>query len=246
MDSAPILGRVNLEPRPVSAPRILIVDDEPLLLDALVLAFQSDGWEVRTTGRGLDVPVLARRFEPDVVILDIMLPDIDGVEVLARLRSGSRDSRVLFLTAKDAHADRMTGLTAGGDDYVTKPFSVAEVIARARSLARRSAAAHSEGTSRWLTVDDLRLDEGTHQVQLDGIPVELSSTEFDLLQFFMNNPRRVLTRDEILTHVWGFDFGTKSNLVEMYVLRLRRKIASAAGPKIHTVRGAGYILKPGQ
>ncbi|MCU1551983.1 MAG: transcriptional regulator [Glaciihabitans sp.] len=227
-----------------SALRVLIVDDEVLLLDALAIAFRSDGWDVRTTDRGLDVLVLARKFEPDVIILDIMLPDVDGVEVLARLRGGRKDSRVLFLTAKDAHADKIAGLTAGGDDYVTKPFSIGELIARARSLARSSANVISaDADADWMVSGDLRLDEQNREAQRDGSPIELSGTEFDLLQFFMRNPRRVLTRDEILAHVWGFDFGTKSNLVEMYVLRLRRKIGSDDDPKIHTVRGAGYILK---
>jgi two-component system OmpR family response regulator len=226
-----------------SALRILIVDDEQLLLEALAIAFRSDGWDVRTTDRGLEVPVLARRFEPDVIILDVMLPDIDGIEVLGRLRSGRKDSRVLFLTAKDAHADRMAGLTAGGDDYVTKPFSIDELVARARSLARSSASVNADADARWLVVGNLRLNEETRELQLDGTRIELSGTEADLLQFFMRNPHRVLSRDEILTHVWGFDFGMKSNLVEMYVLRLRRKIGSDDDPKIHTVRGAGYILR---
>jgi two-component system OmpR family response regulator len=229
-----------------SALRILIVDDEQLLLEALAIAFHSDGWDVRTTDRGLDVPVLARKFEPDVIILDIMLPDINGIEVLTRLRSGRKASRVLFLTAKDAHVDRMAGLTAGGDDYVTKPFSIEELIARARSLARSSASVNADAGARWLAAGSLRLDEETREVRMDGNRVELSETELDLLQFFMHNPHRVLTRDEILAHVWGFDFGMKSNLVDMYVLRLRRKIGSEDDPKIHTVRGAGYILRQSQ
>jgi two-component system OmpR family response regulator len=254
-DPAKILRSVSSEhgPKPAFTPairrrdgsalRVLIVDNEQLLLEALAIAFRSDGWDVRTTDRGLDVPMLARKFEPDVVILDVMLPDIGGIEVLTRLRSARKDSRVLFLTAKDAHVDRMAGLTAGGDDYVTKPFSVDELIARAHSLARSSASVNAAADARWLVVGSLRLDEETREVRLDGNRVELSGTESNLLRFFMHNPHRVLTRDEILTHVWGFDFGMKSNLVEMYVLRLRRKIGSDNDPKIHTVRGAGYILK---
>jgi two-component system OmpR family response regulator len=226
--------------------RVLIVDDEELLADAIAAAFRSDGWRVRSAARGLDVLVLARKFQPDVIILDVMLPDIDGIEVLARLRGSRDESRVLFLTAKDAHQDRMTGLTAGGDDYLTKPFSIRELIARARSLARTSPNVNAAMSDARLILGDLELDEDRGELYRGSARVELSATEFDLLQFFMRNPRRVLTRDELLAHVWGLDFGSRSNLVEMYVLRLRRKIGSDRDPIIHTVRGAGYILKPVQ
>jgi two-component system OmpR family response regulator len=232
-----------LRRRDGSALRILIVDDEQLLLEALAIAFRSDGWDVRTTDRGLDVPVLARKYEPDVIILDVMLPDIDGIEVLARLRSGRKDSRVLFLTAKDAHVDRMAGLTAGGDDYVTKPFSLEELVARLRGLMRRSGAQRAANSS-VLVVGDLELDEDSHEVSRAGELVTLTATEFELLRFLMRNPKRVLSKAQILDRVWNYDFGGQANVVELYISYLRKKIDAGRAPMIHTMRGAGYVLKP--
>lgn len=224
--------------------RVLVVDDEILLAEAVALAFESDGWEVRTAFKGRDVLFLAREFQPDVIVLDIMLPDIDGLEVLARVRSGREETRVLFLTARDSQDDRITGLTAGGDDYVTKPFSIEELIARARGLARSSVGIASDPGDALLVVGDLELDENSHRVMRGGTPIELTTTEFELLRYFVRNPRRVLSKEQILAHVWGFDFGATSNLVEMYVSYLRRKIDSGREPMLQTVRSAGYILKP--
>jgi two-component system, OmpR family, response regulator len=173
-----------------------------------------------------------------------MLPDIDGFEVLSRVRSGREETRILFLTARDSQDDRIAGLTAGGDDYVTKPFSIEEIIARARSLARSSTAIASDLASSRLVVGDLELDETSHQVTRGGDLIELTTTEFELLRYFVRNPKRVLSKEQILSQVWGFDFGATSNLVEMYVSYLRRKIDAGRQPMLQTVRSAGYILKP--
>lgn len=227
-----------------SALRVLVVDDEELLAEAVGLAFESDGWDVRTVFRGRDVLFTARDFAPDVIVLDIMMPDLDGYEVLARVRNDREETRVLFLTAKDSQEDRLVGLRAGGDDYVTKPFSIDELIARARSLARSSAGVALAAGDARLVVGDLELDEANRQTYRGGASVELTPTEFDLLRYFVRNPRRVLSKDQILADVWGFDFGATSNVVEMYVSYLRRKIDAGREPMIHTVRGAGYILKP--
>ena len=224
--------------------RVLVVDDEELLAEAVSLAFEADGWDVRTLTRGREVLFAAREFAPDVIILDIMMPDLDGYEVLARVRNDREETRVLFLTAKDSQEDRLVGLRAGGDDYVTKPFSIAELIARGRSLARSSTGVTMDPGEARLTVGDLQLDEETRETFRAGESIDLTATEFDLLRYFVRNPRRVLSKEQILTDVWGYDFGATSNVVEMYVSYLRRKIDAGRDPMIHTVRGAGYILKP--
>jgi two-component system OmpR family response regulator len=171
-----------------------------------------------------------------------MLPDVGGLEVLHRLHAVFPGLPVLFLTAKDAVEDRIAGLTAGGDDYVTKPFSLEEVVARARGLLRRAALATQSGSQ--LTVGDLVLDEDSHEVERAGELVVLTATEFELLRFFMRNPRRVLSKTQILDRVWQYDFGGQANVVELYVSYLRKKIDAGREPMIHTVRGAGYVLKP--
>ena len=224
--------------------RVLVVDDEELLAEAVGLAFESDGWDVRTLNRGREVLFTAREFAPDVIVLDIMMPDLDGFDVLSRVRNDREEARVLFLTAMDSQQDRLAGLLAGGDDYVTKPFSIAELIARARSLARSSTGVTMDPGEARLIVGDLQLDEESRQAFRGGDLIELTATEFDLLRYFARNPRRVLSKEQILTDVWGFDFGATSNVVEMYVSYLRRKIDAGREPMIHTVRGAGYILKP--
>jgi two-component system, OmpR family, response regulator len=177
------------------------------------------------------------------VVLDIMLPDFDGLEVLRRLRATQPDVPVLFLTARDAVEDRVAGLTAGGDDYVTKPFSLEEVVARLRALMRRSGAQQA-ASSQVLTVGDLTLDEDSHEVHRGGTEISLTATEFELLRFFMRNPRRVLSKAQILDRVWQYDFGGQANVVELYVSYLRKKIDVGRAPMIHTMRGAGYVLKP--
>ncbi len=185
----------------------------------------------------------AREFDPDVVLLDVMLPDIDGLEVLRRLRAQDPDVPVLFLTARDAVEDRVAGITAGGDDYVTKPFSLEEVVARIRGLVRRRGAALLADDA-LLVVGDLTLDEDSHEVRRGGDLVELTATEFELLRYFMRNPKRVLSKAQILDRVWNYDFGGQANIVELYVSYLRKKIDAGRAPMIHTLRGAGYVLKP--
>ncbi|MCE0763395.1 response regulator transcription factor [Pseudonocardia kujensis] len=223
--------------------RVLVVDDEATLSDLLSMALRYEGWEVRSAGDGLTAVRTARDFKPDAVVLDIMLPDLDGLEVLRRLRADSPEVPVLFLTAKDAVEDRVAGLTAGGDDYVTKPFSLEELVARLRGLLRRAGMTAARQGSE-LVVGDLVLDEDSHEVRRGDTEVELTATEFELLRFLMRNPRRVLSKAQILDRVWHYDFGGQSNVVELYVSYLRKKIDAGRAPMIHTVRGAGYVLKP--
>ncbi|MEO6200707.1 MAG: response regulator transcription factor [Cryobacterium sp.] len=223
--------------------RVLVVDDEPMLTDLLSMALRYEGWEVRTAGEGRQALTIAREFRPDAIVLDIMLPDIDGLQVLQRVRSDGNETPVLFLTAKDALADRIAGLTAGGDDYVTKPFSLEEVVARLRGLIRRSTLSVPDSTDPRITVGDLTLDEDSYEVTRAGEQIDLTATEFELLRFLMRNPRRVLSKAQILDRVWSYDFGGKSSVVEIYISYLRKKIDAGREPMIHTVRGAGYMLK---
>jgi two-component system OmpR family response regulator len=227
-----------------SAIRVLVVDDEPTLAELLQMALRYEGWDVRTAGNGRAALDLARQFRPDAVVLDVMLPDIDGLQVLHRLRSAGDDVPVLFLTAKDAVEDRIAGLTAGGDDYVTKPFSLEEVVARLRGLIRRTRTVTSSQPDPQLVVGDLVLDEDSREVWRSGDAIELTATEFELLRFLMRNPRRVLSKAQILDRVWNYDFGGQANIVELYVSYLRKKVDAGRAPMIHTMRGAGYVLKP--
>lgn len=187
---------------------------------------------------------VAREFRPDAVVLDWMLPDIDGLEVLQRLRSADSHVPVLFLTARDAVEDRVAGITAGGDDYVTKHFSLEEVVARVRGLMRRAGRAGHSRPNAELQVGDLVLDEDSHEVRRGGAEIALTATEFELLRFLMRNAKRVLSKTQILDRVWHDDFGGQGNVVELYISYLRKKIDSGREPMIHTVRGAGYVLKP--
>jgi two-component system, OmpR family, response regulator len=223
--------------------RVLVVDDEPSLAELLASVLRYEGWTVRTAGTGADAVRNARDFKPDAVVLDIMLPDFDGVEVMRRVRADIPDVCVLFLTARDAVEDRVAGLTAGGDDYVTKPFSLEEVLARLRGLLRRANLARttSEGA---LAVGDLTMDEDAREVRRAGDVIDLTATEFELLRFLMRNPRRVLSKAQILDRVWNYDFGGQAHVVELYISYLRKKIDAGRDPLIHTVRGVGYVLKP--
>ncbi|MET1053373.1 MAG: response regulator transcription factor [Mycetocola sp.] len=226
-----------------SAIRVLVVDDERSLTDLLKMALRYEGWEIRTADTGRGALTVAREFRPDAIVLDIMLPDLDGLTVLQRLRTDGDDVPVLFLTAKDALDERIAGLTAGGDDYVTKPFSLEEVVARLRGLIRRSTLTAASDDS-ILTIGDLSLDEDSHEVTRAGSPIELTATEYELLRYLMRNPRRVLSKAQILDRVWSYDFEGKSSVVEIYISYLRKKIDAGREPMIHTVRGAGYMLKP--
>ncbi|GAA1825085.1 response regulator transcription factor [Agromyces salentinus] len=223
--------------------RVLVVDDEPSLTDLLKMALRYEGWDVRTAADGVSAVKAAREFRPDAIVLDIMLPDIDGLEVLQRVRADGTETPVLFLTAKDSLDDRIAGLTAGGDDYVTKPFSLEEVVARLRGLIRRSSITLATAKDPVLTVGDLTLDEDSYEVERAGTPIELTATEFELLRFLMRNPRRVLSKAQILDRVWSYDFGGKESVVELYISYLRKKIDAGREPMIHTVRGAGYMIK---
>ncbi|MFG2228131.1 response regulator transcription factor [Streptomyces sp. NPDC048644] len=223
--------------------RVLVVDDESSLADLLSLALRYEGWDIRAEGNGASALRCARSWRPDAVLLDVMLPDMDGLTVLSRLRRELPDVPVLFLTAKDSVEDRIAGLTAGGDDYVTKPFSLEEVVARLRGLLRRAGAAAARSES-LLTVGDLVLDEDSHEVARAGQDIHLTATEFELLRYLMRNPRRVLSKTQILDRVWSYDFGGQANVVELYISYLRRKIDAGREPMIHTRRGAGYLIKP--
>lgn len=230
--------------RPDGEPvRVLVVDDEPDVTDVLSGVMTREGWQVRTASDGAGALAAARDFRPDAVVLDWMLPDLDGLRVLAALRREAPSVCVLFLTARDAVEDRIAGITAGGDDYVTKPFSLEEVLARLRGLLRRAGMAAEPG-AHWLTVGDLTMDEEAREVRRGGIVIDLSRTEFELLRFLMRNPRRVLSKDQILDRVWAYDFGGRAHIVELYISYLRKKIDAGRTPMIHTVRGVGYVLKP--
>jgi two-component system, OmpR family, response regulator len=222
---------------------VLVVDDEPVLAEMVSMALRYEGWNIATAGDGSSAVVAARTQRPDVVVLDVMLPDMSGLEVLHKLREEIPQLPVLLLTAKDSVEDRIAGLTAGGDDYVTKPFSIEEVVLRLRALLRRTGVTTVDSGAQ-LVVGDLVLDEDSHEVRRAGEPISLTSTEFELLRFMMRNSKRVLSKAQILDRVWSYDFGGRSNIVELYISYLRKKIDSGREPMIHTLRGAGYVLKP--
>lgn len=241
---------MNTVPEPLTRPdgspvRVLVVDDEEMLADLLASALRYEGWEVTTAGTGIAAVRAAQEIGPDVIVLDVMLPDFDGLEVMRRIHGHTPGVPVLFLTAKDSVEDRVAGLTAGGDDYVTKPFSLEEVVARLRALLRRSGA-NAEKPSNLLEVGDLRLDEDSHEVWRSQDEIHLTATEFELLRYLMRNPRRVLSKPQILDRVWNYDFGGQANIVELYISYLRRKIDRGRAPMIHTMRGVGYVLKPAE
>jgi two-component system OmpR family response regulator len=225
-----------------TAVRALVVDDEPDLADILSSTLRLEGWDVRTAHDGMEAVRLGREFVPDAVVLDVMLPDIDGLEVLRRLRADNPRVCVLFLTARDAVEDRIAGITAGGDDYVTKPFSLEEVLARLRGLVRRGGLTRTEAGP-LIVVGDLTMDEDAREVRRAGELVELTATEFELLRYLMRNPRRVLSKAQILDRVWSYDFGGHAHVVELYISYLRKKIDAGRAPMIFTVRGVGYQLK---
>ncbi len=221
--------------------RVLVVDDEPYITDLVATALRYEGFDVATAGRGREALSLVETFRPDLVVLDIMLPDLDGFDVQRRLTERGGRLPVLFLTARDATEDKVRGLTVGGDDYVTKPFSLEELIARIRAILRRVHGEERE-TER-LRFADLEMDQATHEVRRHGRAVELTATEFNLLRFLLANPRRVLSKAQILDHVWNYDFGGDSSIVETYVSYLRKKVDAEAPRLIHTVRGVGYVLR---
>ena len=227
------------------AHRVLVVDDEPNIVDVVSMALRFQGFAVESAGTGAEAISKVSSFKPQLIVLDVMLPDMEGFDVATRLerRAGTRSPRVpiIYLTARDATEDKIRGLTLGGDDYVTKPFSLEELVARIRSILRRSGLAEPESSR--LVFEDLELDEDAHEVTRAGEPVELTATEYRLLRYFMLNPRRVLTRAQLLEHVWEYDFGGDARVLETYVSYLRKKLDAHGAPLIHTVRGVGYALR---
>jgi two-component system OmpR family response regulator len=226
---------------PVDAHRILVVDDEANIADVVSMALRFQGFAVETAATGADAVATVTRFKPHLIVLDVMLPDFDGFEVARRLGAQRADTPIIFLTARDATEDKVRGLTMGGDDYVTKPFSLEELVARIRSILRRSGLAEPESSR--LTFEDLELDEDAHEVTRAGSNVDLTATEYRLLRYLMLNPRRVLTRAQLLEHVWEYDFGGDARVLETYVSYLRKKLDVHGPPLIHTVRGVGYALR---
>jgi two-component system OmpR family response regulator len=225
----------------LSSTRVLVVDDEPNITSLVATALRYEGFDVATAGNGREALSQVSSYRPHLVVLDVMLPDLDGFEVAKRLRQDAHRVPILFLTAKDATEDKIRGLTLGGDDYVTKPFSLEELLARIRAVLRRALDA-TESSSR-LSFSDLELDEETREVFRSSNSIELTPTEFKLLRYLMMNPRRVLSKAQILDHVWEYDFDGDANVVETYISYLRKKVDSLGPPLIHTLRGAGYSLR---
>ncbi|TAK68272.1 MAG: response regulator transcription factor [Actinomycetota bacterium] len=225
------------------AAKLLVVDDEPNIADLLVTGLRFVGFEVTSAASGTEALAEAARTLPDLLLLDVMLPDMDGFEVCRRLRAAGRDVAVVFLTARDATEDKVAGLTLGGDDYVTKPFSLEEVVARVRSVLRRTRHGPAGASPSVLCFADLELDDDIHEVRRAGRVVELSPTEFALLRYLLLNAGRVVSKTQILDHVWRYDFGGDAGVVESYISYLRKKIDRVDPPLIHTLRGVGYSLR---
>jgi two-component system OmpR family response regulator len=229
-------------PAAASEARLLVVDDEPNIRELLAASLRYAGFDVVVAADGSEALRAAARHDPDLVLLDVMMPGVDGFEVVRRMRGEGRDVPVLFLTARDSTHDKVTGLTLGGDDFVTKPFSLEEVVARIRALLRRAGNVAATASER-LSFGDIELDEDAHEVLKAGEPVNLSPTEFKLLRYFLLNPNRVLSKAQILDHVWHYDFNGDANVVESYVSYLRRKVDTTEPRLLHTVRGVGYVLR---
>jgi two-component system, OmpR family, response regulator len=230
-----------MTPDPTTETRILVVDDEPNITDLVATTLRYEGFEVAVAGNGRDALSMVTSFHPDIVVLDVMLPDVDGFEVRTRLGERGEDVPVLFLTARDAPEDKVRGLTIGGDDYVTKPFSLEELVARIRAILRRIAKGDRQAGV--MKFADLELDEETYEVRRHGQRIELTPTEFKLLRFLMLNPRRVMSKGQILDHVWEYDFGGDAAIVETYISYLRKKVDAVEPHLIHTVRGFGYTIR---
>jgi two-component system OmpR family response regulator len=221
--------------------RILVVDDEPNIVDVVTMALRFQGFAVEGANTGREALARVASFKPHLMVLDVMLPDMEGFDVARRLGAERALLPIVFLTARDATEDKIRGLTTGGDDYVTKPFSLEELVARIRTILRR--AGLSEPDSNRLVFEDLELDEDTREVTRGGEPVELTGTEYRLLRYLLLNPRRVLTRAQLLDHVWDYDFGGDARVLETYISYLRKKLDRNGPPLIHTVRGVGYALR---
>jgi two-component system OmpR family response regulator len=221
--------------------RVLVVDDEPNIVDVISMALKFQGFEVESAGTGAAAIAAVSSFKPHLIVLDVMLPDMEGFDVAERLGAQRARVPIIFLTARDATEDKVRGLSIGGDDYVTKPFSLEELVARVRSILRRAGLAEPESSR--LVFEDLELDEDAHEVTRGGSFVDLTQTEYRLLRYLMLNPRRVLTRAQLLEHVWDYDFGGDARILETYVSYLRKKLDAHGPPLVHTVRGVGYALR---
>jgi len=224
-----------------TAHRVLVVDDEPNIVDVVAMALRYQGFEVATAATGAEAMAQVEAFRPQLMVLDVMLPDTTGFEVAERLGAQRGTLPIIFLTARDATEDKLRGLTTGGDDYVTKPFSLEELVARIRTILRRTGQAADESPR--LVFEDLEMDEDTREVLRAGQPVELTATEYRLLRYLLLNPRRVLTRAQILDHVWEYDFGGDARVLETYISYLRKKLDAHGPSLIHTARGVGYALR---
>lgn len=237
--------QISVPTRPDGTPvRALVVDDETSITQLIAMALRYEGWEIATAATGEEALEAVRTFKPDVAVFDILLPDFDGIQLLSRVRSTGEIFPVLFLTALDSVEDRVAGLTAGGDDYVVKPFSLEELLARLRGLVRRSQIVLDSQPNPILRVGDLELNEDSYEVTRGDEFIQLTSTEFELLRYLMRNSGRVLSKAQILDRVWSYDFSGKPTVVELYISYLRRKIDAGRPAMIHTVRGAGYMVKP--
>jgi len=221
--------------------RVLVVDDEPNIVDVIAMALRFQGFAVESAGTGAEALAAVANFKPQLIVLDVMLPDMEGFEVARRLGAQRATVPIIFLTARDETQDKVRGLTSGGDDYVTKPFSLEELIARIRNILRRAGLAEPDSSR--LVFEDLELDDETREVTRAGEPIELTATEYRLLRYLMLNPRRVLTRAQLLDHVWSYDFGGDARVLETYISYLRRKLDAHGPPLIATVRGVGYVLR---
>jgi len=228
-------------PDAAASNRILVVDDEPSIVELITMALRFQGFTVESAGSGREAVAAVTRFKPQLIVLDVMLPDMEGFEVADRLGAQRAGVPIIFLTARDATEDKIRGLTGGGDDYMTKPFSLEELVARIRTILRRTGQAAPE--SGRLVFEDLELDEESHEVMRAGAPIELTATEYRLLRYLMRNPRRVMTRAQILDHVWDYDFGGDGRVLETYISYLRKKLDAHGPPLIRTVRGVGYALQ---
>jgi two-component system, OmpR family, response regulator len=237
---APSLG-VDHGAMSTDSPRVLVVDDEPNIVDVISMALRFNGFAVSAAGSGAEALAAVRDFKPQLVLLDVMLPDMEGFEVARRLGAERSHTPIIFLTARDATDDKIRGLTLGGDDYMTKPFSVEELLARVRTVLRRSGV--GELDSHVLGFEDLVLDDDAHEVMRGDQPIELTATEYRLLRYLMLNPRRVLTRTQLLEHVWDYDFGGDARVLETYISYLRKKLDQHGPALIQTVRGVGYVLR---